>query len=222
MHQSSLIIQTKQITLPELAKLIELDSSFEWQENNPDLFQVKSDESSIGIDLAKKIVDWAGKAPFSHQVKVGIIWEAQKLTPEAQNSLLKTLEEPQHNTLIVLVTSNISALLSTILSRCQLISHQSSQVADQTQIKLLEAKVSEFIVATYLQKLDLITKIEDRAEAIAFSLQFMQTLINSRQKFKITDLNNYLDTAKSCYVGLKAGTNIKLTLQLLAISMEDN
>jgi DNA polymerase III delta prime subunit len=221
MHKTSLIIQTKQIHLAQLGELLKLDSEFEWTENNPDLLQISTSENSIGIGEAKKIVDWSGKQPFNHEVKVGIIWEAEKLTPEAQNSLLKTLEEPAQNTLIVLVTGNISGLLSTILSRCQVLSFGSEQeqVADETK---LETEVTEFIRDDYLQKLSRINKIEDRAEAIGFVLKLMQVLISNRAQFKTADLNQYLDTAKSCYIGLKAGTNIKLTLQLLAISMENN
>lgn len=50
--------------------------------------------------------------------RVAIIDDAHKMTPEAQNAFLKTLEEPPNETLLVLVTSKPEALLPTILSRC--------------------------------------------------------------------------------------------------------
>lgn len=53
-----------------------------------------------------------GKAKFL------IIKNAQKMTIEAQNALLKTLEEPPKNAFLILITSNISNLLDTIISRC--------------------------------------------------------------------------------------------------------
>ncbi|MCQ2378084.1 MAG: hypothetical protein MJ016_02595 [Victivallaceae bacterium] len=55
-------------------------------------------------------------------VKIGVIEDADRLNSQAQNALLKTLEEPPRSTLIMLLTANVSALLPTTRSRCRLIS----------------------------------------------------------------------------------------------------
>lgn len=66
-------------------------------------------------ELQRKIrlTSWKGKR------KVAIIDRAEKMTTSAQNALLKTLEEPPENTVLILVTKNKDKLLSTVLSRCQ-------------------------------------------------------------------------------------------------------
>jgi DNA polymerase III delta' subunit len=57
--------------------------------------------------------------PYQGRYKVAIVADAHRLTPEAANAFLKTLEEPPPASLILLLTSNRTALLPTILSRCQ-------------------------------------------------------------------------------------------------------
>lgn len=61
----------------------------------------------------------AGITPVEARVKVFVVSEAERMTAEAANSLLKVLEEPPPNNLIVLTAQRPSALLTTIVSRCQ-------------------------------------------------------------------------------------------------------
>lgn len=56
--------------------------------------------------------------PYSSPYKIYIMNEAEKMTPQAQNAILKTLEEPPEYAVIMLLTSNVNGLLPTILSRC--------------------------------------------------------------------------------------------------------
>ena len=53
--------------------------------------------------------------------KIGVIYEADRMNDEAQNALLKTLEEPPKDSTLILCTSNLTALLPTTKSRCQII-----------------------------------------------------------------------------------------------------
>jgi DNA polymerase-3 subunit delta' len=91
--------------------------------NNPDilLIEVLKDKSSIGIDQIREAIKFLSKKPFSHENKAIIILNAEKMTIEAQNSLLKTLEEPPLYALIVLLAKTQNSLLETIISRCRLI-----------------------------------------------------------------------------------------------------
>lgn len=57
--------------------------------------------------------------PFEGKKKVYILDEVDKMTPQASNAFLKTLEEPSSTTLFILITSSIETLLPTIISRCQ-------------------------------------------------------------------------------------------------------
>lgn len=76
---------------------------------------------SIGIEEIKKIQKKLFLKPVNSQQKAVIIEDAHLLTPEAQNALLKVLEEPPANTLIFLNTENKEMLLPTIHSRCKVI-----------------------------------------------------------------------------------------------------
>jgi DNA polymerase-3 subunit delta' len=65
------------------------------------------------------IVSWVGYKPYEGSRRVVIIDDAHAMNPEAQNSLLKTLEEPPASSILLLVTPQPGALLPTIRSRCQ-------------------------------------------------------------------------------------------------------
>lgn len=75
---------------------------------------------SIKINSIREIRKTINLARAEQGMKVIIISEAHKMNKPAANSLLKTLEEPAPNTIIILTTSNRDALLPTIISRCQL------------------------------------------------------------------------------------------------------
>jgi DNA polymerase III subunit delta' len=82
-----------------------------------DLISVEKKE--IGIRQIAEMQTAAHLPPFEGKYKVFIFDRAEMLSHEAANSLLKTLEEPPPNTLIMLLTTRESALLPTIASRCQ-------------------------------------------------------------------------------------------------------
>jgi DNA polymerase-3 subunit delta' len=74
---------------------------------------------SIGIDLVRHVGDLLSKMPFEGRRTVVVFFEAHLATAEAQNALLKLLEEPPPSAAIVLVTEFPDRLLPTVLSRCQ-------------------------------------------------------------------------------------------------------
>lgn len=73
---------------------------------------------SIGIDEVKKFQKQMIFHPLELPYQAGIIFHSQTLTPEAQNALLKTLEEQPDTTLYILLVDNERNLLETIVSRC--------------------------------------------------------------------------------------------------------
>jgi DNA polymerase-3 subunit delta' len=74
---------------------------------------------SIGIDTIRFVDREAHYRPFESHQRFFIVDEAEKMTTEAANSLLKTLEEPPSTTSMILVTAYPQQLLPTIRSRCQ-------------------------------------------------------------------------------------------------------
>ena len=88
--------------------------------NHPDLIYVTHEKpGSIGVDdVREQINDTIMIRPYSSYYKIYIVDEAEKMTVQAQNALLKTIEEPPEYAVILLLTNNIGGLLPTIQSRC--------------------------------------------------------------------------------------------------------
>lgn len=82
------------------------------------VIQAADEEKSVGIEKIRDLKEWSSFKPSEGKVKVAIIIEAQTLTTEAQNALLKTLEEPPKGTIIILSAPDKQNLLNTVTSRC--------------------------------------------------------------------------------------------------------
>lgn len=88
--------------------------------NHPDIIYVSHDKPNvISVDNVREQInaDIAIK-PYSGPHKVYIVDDAQKMNQQAQNALLKTLEEPPEYAVILLLATNVEMMLQTILSRC--------------------------------------------------------------------------------------------------------
>lgn len=86
---------------------------------HPDVIWISPASASIRIDQVRALIREAHLRPYAGRRRVFILREADRLTEEAANSLLKTLEEPPADALLILITAFPDALLSTIRSRCQ-------------------------------------------------------------------------------------------------------
>lgn len=83
------------------------------------ILEPETNKKSISIDQARDLIKALNLSSFLDSYKIGIIKEADSLTPEAQNALLKTLEEPRDKVILILIAENEEALLPTIISRAQ-------------------------------------------------------------------------------------------------------
>ena len=88
--------------------------------NHPDVIWVTHEKpASIGEDdIRTQINDTIYIKPYSSSYKIYMVDEAEKMTVQAQNALLKTIEEPPSYAVIILMTTNQEVFLPTILSRC--------------------------------------------------------------------------------------------------------
>lgn len=88
--------------------------------NHPDIIRLTHEKpNTIGVDdIRTQINNDMGIKPYSGPRKIYIINEGEKMTIQAQNALLKTLEEPPSYGVILILTTNVNALLPTIVSRC--------------------------------------------------------------------------------------------------------
>lgn len=86
--------------------------------NHPDFNIIEPEENSMKIEQIREFQNSVIEKPIISEKKVYIINDADKMTDEAQNCLLKTLEEPPEFVIIILIASNENAFLPTIESRC--------------------------------------------------------------------------------------------------------
>lgn len=88
--------------------------------NQPDIIYVTHDKpNTLSVaDIRSQLVNDIEVKPYSSKYKIYIVDEAEKMNQQAQNALLKTIEEPPAYAVILLLTSNADAFLPTILSRC--------------------------------------------------------------------------------------------------------
>lgn len=88
--------------------------------NQPDIIWVKHEKPNvISVDeIRTQLVNDIDLKPYSSRYKIYIVPDSQMMNQQAQNALLKTLEEPPEYAIIMLLTNNIDKFLPTILSRC--------------------------------------------------------------------------------------------------------
>lgn len=113
--------------------------------SHPDLHWLEpapgAGRASLGIDQVRRMIHEAAWRPYQGRWKVLVLAEADRLTPEAQNSLLKLLEEPPGAAVILLTTSRADRLLPTVRSRCHTVSLRA--LSDHEVRSVLEARRPE-------------------------------------------------------------------------------
>lgn len=123
--------------------------------NNPDFTLIETQDGKIKIEQIREFQRKVAEKPIISSKKVYIINDADMMTTEAQNCLLKTLEEPPEYITIILICSNENNLLSTIKSRCtrmyfepisteQIRNHLGEQVSSNI-IKLSQGSIGKAI-----------------------------------------------------------------------------
>lgn len=129
--------------------------------SHPDLLWVmpEEDKQQISVDQIRAASERLNKTSFRRGYKIAIVDPAHQMTPSAANSLLKTLEEPTPESLLILVTSRPSALMPTVRSRCQKITvrrpttDESLQWLQQETGKPADAALLEFAAGAPLRAL---------------------------------------------------------------------
>ncbi len=186
-------------------------------ENNPDFLQIKlSDKKkSIGIEEVKFIGQFLQTKPLSHKVKIALISEANSLTTEAQNSLLKTLEEHTDNSIIILEDSYINFLLPTIISRC-ILEKVESKIDENEKIP---SNFFEMNVTDKLNFIETINKLEKEEIISILNSSLKQLKEGKYQNFKKENTFNINLIAKTCENLEKYNLNTRLALENLALNL---
>ncbi len=180
--------------------------------NHPDIIWVSHEKpGTISVDdIRKQINSDMEIKPYYGPKKIYIVPEAQKMTVQAQNALLKTLEEPPAYAVILLLATNADALLPTILSRCVLLNLRpvrDSELEDylmkDLRIPDYKARVCAAFARGNIGKAKALAENEDfenvKEEAISL-LKYIRDMeiaeivaaIRKINEYKL-DINNYLD-----------------------------
>ncbi len=88
--------------------------------NHPDIINVQHEKPNlISVEeIRDQVVDTMSIRPYNGKYKIYIINDAQLMNPQAQNALLKTIEEPPSYGIVIMITNTLERLLPTIISRC--------------------------------------------------------------------------------------------------------
>jgi len=118
-------------------------------QNYPDvkIIDPKAGEASIKISQVREMISELSIKPYSGNWRINIIDGAERMTPEAQNSLLKSLEEPLSYNIFILITSQTQSILPTIRSRCQSYHFQPLRIVDTEAIIFGETEFDKTAVA---------------------------------------------------------------------------
>lgn len=131
--------------------------------NNPDFNILEPDGNSIKIEQIRELVKKVYEKPIVSNKKVYIINDSNLMTKEAQNSLLKTLEEPPEYVTIILIASNENLFLPTIKSRCTKIIF--NKLSNNELVAVLRKQYN------YSEVSDLVLKIADGSVKKALNLR---------------------------------------------------
>lgn len=180
---------------------------FNLPDNGLDNIILQTPLLKIGIEEVRDLKKKINLRPIGPN-KTIIILESEKLTLEAQNALLKTLEEPLDSTSINLVTKSLDNLLPTILSRCQIITRpQARPQTDETVLPVLKL----IDTGAYSQGFAWAAKLTDRQTALAKIDKLLiagSIDINPKIVKKLLQAKKYL----------LANTNVRLTLENLFLT----
>ena len=180
--------------------------------NQPDVIWVTREKASLGVDeIREQLCNTMDIKPFSSPYKIYLVPEAEKMTEAAQNALLKTIEEPPEYGIVILMTSNISALLPTIQSRCLTMDFRplstavvESYVKEHCQVPDYQARASAAFAQGNLGKAMRYAKSEDfieRKDHIISLLRHVEQMDLSEMLAVIKDLGTRKDEVRD-YIDL--------------------
>ncbi len=141
----------------------------DWGVGKFDVTQVAPEETSIGIDVVRELRKTLLLKPIGSPFSVGIIRQAESLTIEAQNALLKTLEEPPPRARVVLESQTADVFLPTIISRCHLVRVEPSEELSKEKLLQCFKTIEQILVSPVGQRMKLLDEVAtNRDEAAAW------------------------------------------------------
>jgi len=196
--------------------------------NHPDILYFQAGEK-LGIAEARKIKGHFAFKPYYAEGRVVIIEDAGILTPEAQNALLKTLEEPPKEAILILGASSDVNILPTILSRCEITNLEAKSYDTLEYHSKYTEDLEELLSASVEERFGYIENLKDKEEFLhAMSRFFRQTMLQKITKhdaavqqnvFSIKEINQFLKELLQTEQWAKQNVNIRAILEYLMLVM---
>ena len=157
--------------------------------NNPDFQVIEPDENSIKIEQIRLMNTKITEKPIISNKKVYIINNAETMTKEAQNCLLKTLEEPPEYAVIILIGTNENMFLNTIKSRCIRINFNKINDDDLKRILLEKynySNITENMLKLFSGSIEKAINLQGKQEIYSE----IEQIFNNIENINIIDLLN--------------------------------
>lgn len=147
-----------------------------------DVLIVEAKNSSIQIDSIRELIKYFQVAPFSSVYKFAVVKQAETLTKEAANSMLKLLEEMEGYGKCILLTKKSQLLLPTIRSRCQIIKLESIEEnsIDMAMVKsMVDAFLNDDFSYIVRHKEELEALKDKQKELLDLIIKYLNSILNS-------------------------------------------
>ena len=183
-----------------------------------DIIRYDGKETSIKKGDIEYIQDTFKKSSLEGKTKIYIIENIESATKEAMNTLLKMLEEPTSGIYAIFTTNNISRVLPTILSRCQVI-----DIKPDSKEVIYKALIKSNIPEEAAKILTYLSASEEEAKNLYDErFEYMQTeVINFIEDLYTKRMNLIINVQTNLLKNYKERDDIKLFLNMLVLAMKD-
>ncbi len=112
---------------------------------HPDVIEVEAEGKTLKVDQVRELTAALRFKPYEGRTKVAILADAERMNAAAMNALLKTLEEPPSDTVLILTALSLESLLPTVISRCQVVRVQplATAVVEEMLMERIQVERSE-------------------------------------------------------------------------------
>lgn len=193
-------------------------------DNHSDYYELNKEKTeSIKIDEIREMQAKILEKPITSERKVYIINNAENMTKEAQNCLLKTLEEPPDFVTIILVVGNENNILTTIKSRCSKVIFTEEDKEELTEeekkrydeLEKIFGNVEKYLSIDLLSKIDILYKDK---ENVFENLEFINMIFINKARTN-TKYLDYIDIVEETKSKLRQNSNFDMSIDNLILKI---
>lgn len=179
--------------------------TYEIRPDNPELLILEDDK--ISIAQIRQLVKHLSTKPFGNTPKSAIILNGNNISPDAQNALLKTLEEPSGESVILIGVDAQNKLLPTVLSRCQVIDLR-------FKIEDLRFDLDKILNASLVERFEIVEKTDDKEK---FLNELTQTYSQGLDKGEVS--GELLEILLQAQIWKQSNVNVRTILEYLMLKL---